>query len=176
MGTGSLTSRRWVPIAVVTAALVAVNLVARLVVRLRGTEVGPDALESAEFVVGLWSLWSLGAMGLCLAVAAFLWTRRHALGRVVADLVAVILAGSLLVSVVGPYVSGSGPLESGFSFFLLLFLFCVAVLTVGATIGSLLAIAFGLDPKSRAWQAYARGVKMPQRAAKGGSGKRPARR
>jgi hypothetical protein len=141
----------WRPVAIAIAMLVAVNFVARLIVRLAD----PDT--ETEFVVGLASL---GAMATVAAVLAFLWTKRHATARVVQDALVVVTVTSILVTLVGPFVFGKtlgdfGTFTEWLAVFLLQLLICFAVLGIGVFTGSLLAIAVGVDPTSRAWKEQA---------------------
>jgi hypothetical protein len=159
--------------AIAIAALVAVNLVARLAVRIA------DPGSNAEFIVGLASL---GAMAVLAAAFAFVWMKRHETSRVVQDSIVVVTITSVLVTLVGPFVFGRtlgdfDGFSAWFAFFLLQLFICLAVLAVGAVIGSILAIAFGLDPTTRAWRAQAgrdRAAKKAKAKAAGKSGAKPA--
>ncbi|HEV2087242.1 MAG TPA: hypothetical protein VGR21_02905 [Cryptosporangiaceae bacterium] len=151
---------RWVQVAVAAAIFVVINLVARAAVRLAGP---PD--DARDLTV---AVWSLGTMGVAAGVIGFLWTRRERLGRVAADLTVAVVTSALVVTLVGPFVSGTTPFASGFTFFLLLLAACVGVLSFGSALGVMIATALGLDPKSRAWQAYARSVKLPKGAQRPG--------
>ncbi len=153
----------WLRVAIVGAVLIAVNLAARVGVRIAG----PD--ENTEFVIGLWSL---GAMIVVLAAAVFFWARRYVTGQVLTFTAAVITVSSLVVTIAGPYVSKSSPFGEGFGTYLLQLFICVAALAVGATIGLLGAMAFGLDPTSRAWKRQAEQVKSSQRQKQGRSARR----
>ena len=144
----------WGRVAMVAAALVVVNLVSRLAVRIA------DPGEDAEFAIGLWSL---GGMVVVLAVAVFLWARRYFVPQVLGYAGVVIGASSVLVTVIGPFVSGTGPFEDGIGTFLLQLVICAAVLAVGATLGLLTAMALGLDPTSRAWKRQAERVRTSTR-------------
>jgi hypothetical protein len=145
---------RWGAVAIAAAGLIVVNLVARLLVRLAGP--GGDA----EFVIGLWSL---GAMVVGLAAATFYWARRYLVPRVLVDAGVVIGASALVVTLVGPLVSDTGPFSSGVRFYLLQLFVCVVALTVGSALGLFTAMALGLDPKSRAWKRQAERVKTAPR-------------
>jgi hypothetical protein len=153
----------WSRVGIVAAALVAVNLVARLIVRIAGP--GDDA----EFVIGLWSL---GAMVVVLAVAVFLWARRYVVPLVLSYAGVVIVASSILVTVVGPYVSGGSPFQSGFGTYLLQLAICAGILGVATTLGLFTALALGLDPTSRAWKRQAERVKTSPRQRQRGSARR----
>jgi hypothetical protein len=140
-------------------ALVLVNVAARLIVRLTGSD------SDTQFVIGLWSL---GAMVVVAAVAAFVWARRNLMARVVADGLIVVVTTSLLVTLFGPFVSGNSPFldapfGDAFADFLLQLSVCLAVLGIGAMIGVLVTMALGLDPKSRAWKAQSERIKATAR-------------
>jgi hypothetical protein len=159
---------RWGAVAIAVAALVAINLVARLVVRLSG------AGDDTELMIGLWSL---GAMVVGLAVAAFVWSRRYLVPRVIGDALVVVGASSLLVTLVGPFVSGGSPFRDGLGTYLLQLFVCLMVLGIGVTIGMLVAMALGLDPKSRAWKRQAERVKhRPRERQRPGRGQGRSRR
>ena len=151
---------RWTRVGVVVAVLVVVNFAARLVLRLAN-----GASEDVEFTT---ALTSLVGMGLVVAVAGFLTARRYLLSVTAGDLFFDILIASLVVTVIGPFVSGGTPFGSGAGQWIIQLLVCVGALVVGGAIGVLLAIAFGLDPKSRAWGAYASQVKLPAKATRPG--------
>ena len=157
--------------AIAIAALVAVNLVARLVVRVA------DPGTNAEFIVGLASL---SAMAVLAAAFAFVWMKRHETSRVVQDSIVVVTITSILVTLVGPFVFGRtlGDFD-GFSAWLAVFLLqlfiCLAVLAVGVLIGSVLAVAFGLDQTTRAWRAQAGRDRAAKKAKAKAAGKPAAK-
>ena len=165
---------RWTRVGVVVGALVVVNLAARLIIR-----IASGASERVQFTTALASLL---AMGVLLAVTGFLTARRYLPARTAGDLFYMIVISALVVTLIGPFVSGGSPFGAGGYTWLLQLLVCLGALLVGAAIGVLLAIAFGLDPKSRAWGAYAASVKLPANAVRPGkpktkpSKKTPARR
>jgi hypothetical protein len=148
----------------VVLALVVVNFGARLIVRLASGESDPAAFNTA--------LASLLAMGVVLAVGGFLSSRRYQPARTAGDLFFEILIGAVLVTIVGPFVSGGTPFGSGSYAYVMQLLVCVGALIVGGLIGVLLAIAFGVDPKTRAWGAYAASVKLPAKPARQGKSPR----
>jgi hypothetical protein len=140
----------------VTALLAGIDVAARLVARY--------ALPSGTdpFLVGALSVL---AMVLVLGVAAFLWARRRRVPAVAADLFFVIVATTLVVTVVGPFVSGTP--DFGVGSVIQQAALCAALLTVGGGGGVLTAVALGLDPTSRAWQAQAERAHLkpgPERA------------
>jgi hypothetical protein len=154
---------RWGTVAVATAVLVAVNLAARLVVRLA------DPGGDTEFAIGVWSL---GAMVVLLAVATFYWARRQLVPRVLGDAGTAVGVSALLVTLVGPLVSGNGPFTNGARFFLLQLFVCLVALGIGAALGLLTTMALGLDPKSQAWKRQARQVRTSSRQKQGRTARR----
>jgi hypothetical protein len=151
---------RWARIAAVVLVLVVVNFAARVIIRLAN-----GASDGAQFNT---ALASLVAMGVVLAVTGFFLSRRFVLARAAGDLFFMIVSAALIVTLVGPFVSGGTPFGAGSYAWTMQLLVCLAALLIGSAIGVLLAIAFGLDPKSRAWAAYAASVKMPANAARPG--------
>jgi hypothetical protein len=139
------------PDAVAIAALFGVNALARLIVRLTGSD------TDTQFMIGVWSL---GAMAVAAAGASCYWAIRHLMSRVVADGLIVVTITSLLVTLIGPLVSGRSPFSEyvfmdALSIFMLQLVICLGVLGFGIVLGVLIAMAIGLDPKSRAWKAQA---------------------
>ena len=158
---------RWTRIGVVVVALVLVNIAARVVIR-----IASGASEGVQFGTALASL--LG-MGVVLAVTGFLTARRYLPARTAGDLFFVIVISALIVTLLGPFVSGGSPFGAGAYPWIMQLLVCLGTLVIGAVIGVWLAIAFGLDPKSRAWGAYAASVKLSAKT-KPKAKKTPARR
>ncbi|MFI5956471.1 hypothetical protein [Cryptosporangium sp. NPDC051539] len=160
---------RWTRVGVVVAVLVAVNFGARIVLR-----IASGTSEDTELRTGIVSL---AGMGVVLAVAAFLTARRFLPAVTSGDLFFDIVVTSLLVTLVGPFISGGTPFVDGPGQWLLQLVVCVGVLLVGAALGGLLAVAFGVDPKSRAWGAYASQVKLPANAKRPGKARtKPVKR
>ncbi|TQS46618.1 hypothetical protein [Cryptosporangium phraense] len=160
---------RWARVGVVVAVLVAVNFGARIVLR-----IASGASEDAELRTGIVTL---AAMGVVIAVASFLTARRYLPAITSGDLFFDVVVTSLLVTLVGPFVSGGTPFVDGPGQWLIQILVCVGVLLVGAALGAFLAIALGLDPKSRAWGAYANQVKLPANAKRPGKARtKPVKR
>jgi hypothetical protein len=139
-------------VGLVVALLAGIDVVARLVVRFALPE-GTDPFQAGA--------WALLAMVLAVGVVGFRWTRERRVPPVAGDLFWVVLATTLLVTLAGPFVSGSPAFD--FGFLLSQFGLCAAMLAVGAGGGLLLAVALGLDPASRALKARAAKVKSKPR-------------
>jgi hypothetical protein len=135
-------------VAVLTGVLVGINVVARLITRF----VLPDTAD--PFLAGAWSVF---AMVVAIAVGGFLRTRERRVLVVTGDLFFVIVATTLLVTLLGPFVSGDPVFDAGL--LVRQFGLCAGLLVVGAAAGVLGAVALGLDPTSRAWQEQARRVR-----------------
>jgi hypothetical protein len=142
-------------IAVATAVLVGINVLARLLARF-ALPAGTD-----PFLPGLASVL---AMVIAVAVTGFLWTRVRRVPAVVGDLFFVTVVATLLVTLVGPFVSGHPEFDLGFT--VKQIGLCAGLLVVGDAAGVLTAVALGLDPTSRAWQRQAERVRSkPARKA-----------
>lgn len=135
---------RLVPVAVVALALLAVNVIGRLVVLLAGVKADNQLL--------LASVYSMLAMAVLAGFAGFRWARRYDTARVVGEVGLAVVAGTLLTVLVGPLVVGLSPFQGGFNAFLELFGICFGITALGAAIGVLLVLAMGQDRTSRAWR------------------------
>jgi len=138
---------RWLPIGVLAAALFAINVVARLVVRF-----AVDAGDSATDMVTLFMLAAVGLV--CLGVAT-VWGRRRPFGRWVADLSAASLAGLLLSVFVGPFISSTTPFANGAGEFFKQIWQWAAFSGGGALLGFLIVTALGLDYRSQSLKRFA---------------------
>ncbi|GGK00617.1 hypothetical protein GCM10010123_33150 [Pilimelia anulata] len=138
---------RWRTVAVIAGGLFAVNLVARLVVRLWYAD---DGLAADAVTLSM-----LAAVGLaCLGLAAW-WSRYRPVGAWAADL-ALASGGALLLAVlVGPFASGAGPFTYGAGEFFKQIWQWGGVSIVGALIGLGAVTALGLDARSRGLRRYA---------------------
>jgi hypothetical protein len=138
---------RWLPVGVLAGVLFAVNVAARLVARLGFDEDG----EAQDRV----SLGMFVAIGLILAVMAFLWGRRKPAGRWIADVGAAAAIALLLTIFVGPFVSGDTPFEGGAgNFFTQIWLYAGFAIG-GALLGFLILVALGLDYRSQGLKRFA---------------------
>jgi hypothetical protein len=138
---------RWLPVGVLAGALFAINVVARLVVRLGFA----DDAEAADRI----SLLMLVAVGLASLSAAVVWGRRHPLGRWIADLAAAALVGLLLSIFVGPYISSATPFAEGAGEFFKQVWLWAAFVGGGAALGFMIITTLGVDYRSKSLQRFA---------------------
>ncbi|WP_330438929.1 hypothetical protein OHB44_29645 [Micromonospora sp. NBC_00821] len=139
--------KRWRDIGVLAAALFAVNVVARLIIRFgfEGDDIAADRVSLAMFVV----------IGLILAVVAFRWGRRRPLAGWAADLALVVPVAMLLTVLVGPLLVGHNPFDGGAAtFFAQIWLYLLAT-GAGLLIGYLVLTALGRDYRSQQLKRYA---------------------
>jgi hypothetical protein len=141
-----------VRIGVLVGALFAINVVARVIGRL--------VLHGDHSQVEL-ALWSLVAMVVVVGIAGFHWTTKRRVPVVSGDLFFAIVFASLLSAVVGQLVSGHP--DFSLSEVVRVFALCFAGLAIGAAAGVLIAVTFGLDPTSRAWQSQSAALRKPVR-------------
>ena len=140
--------QRWLPIAVLAVGLFAINVVARLIIRL-----GFDGEETAENRV---SLGMFAVIGLVLAAVTFIRAQQKRPSHWLPEVTAAALAGMLLTILVGPFISGDTPFAGGAgNFFSQVWLYGGFAI-VGTLLGYWLATALGRDYRSRTLSAYAR--------------------
>ncbi|MFI6270272.1 hypothetical protein [Micromonospora zamorensis] len=139
--------RRWRDVGVLVAALFAVNVVARLIIRFgfEGDDTAADRVSLAMFAV----------IGLILAVVAFRWARRRPLAGWGADMALVVLVAMLLTVLFGPLLIGDNPFAGGAAtFFAQIWLYLLAA-GAGVLVGYLLLTALGRDYRSQQLKRYA---------------------
>lgn len=152
--------QRWLRIGILAAALFAVNLVGRLVIRLGSIE----DVQTQQQVTVL----TFAAIGLVMAVMAVLWARSRPAGPVVADLSAAMVAGGLLILLVGPFVSGTTPAAVGAGDSFNAAWQYVGFAAGGGLVGLLALIALGRDYTSRSLQQFADAkLTKPHRVVRG---------
>jgi len=140
--------RRWTTIALVAVGLFAINVVARLIIRL-----GFDGNDQAE---GNVSLIMFGVIGLALAVITFIRSQRHRPAEWLPDLAAAAALGMLLTILIGPFISGDTPFGGGAgNFFSQVWLYGGFAI-VGTLLGYWIATMLGRDYRSRSLAAFAR--------------------
>ena len=139
--------QRWVSIAVLAAALFAINVVARLV-----TRIGFPDNDTAENWV---SVVMFSLIGLVLAVVAFVRAQRVPAGAWLPDLAAAAVGGMLLTVLAGPFVSGDYPFSGGAgNFFSQIWLYGGFAI-VGTLLGYWTATMLGRDYRSKSLKAFA---------------------
>ncbi|MDT5033191.1 MAG: hypothetical protein QOC94_3362 [Actinoplanes sp.] len=152
--------QRWFPIAVLGLGLFAINVAARLVIRI-GFNDDDTAQNRASFVM-------FAVIGLVLAVVTFRRSQRVAPSGWLPDLTGAAVLGLLLTILVGPFISGDTPFANGAgSFFSQIWLYAGFAI-VGTLLGYWIATALGRDYRSRSLKAFA--------TAKTSRPRRPVRR
>ena len=139
--------QRWVPIALLAVGLFAINVVARLIIRL-----GFDGAETAENRV---SLGMFAVVGLTLAVITFIRAQQRRPSQWWPELAASAVLGMLLTIFVGPFVSGDEPFTGGAGDFFSQVWLYGGFAIVGTLLGYWVATALGRDYRSRSLSAYA---------------------
>jgi len=139
--------QRWFLITLLGLALFAVNVVARLVIRL-GFNSDDTAQSRASIVM-------FAVLGVMFAVTTFVRAARVPPGTWLPDLTAGALIGLLLTVLAGPFVSGDAPFSAGAgSFFSQVWLYAGFAI-VGTLLGYWIATALGRDYRSKSLKAYA---------------------
>lgn len=133
------------PIVLLVAALFAVNVAARLIVRF------VDTNDDQEILLGMGVL---AATAIVALVAAFWWARRAPAPRAAGEIAAALAAACILTVLIGPFVAGSQPFAEGGTLFVKQILLYLAFTAGGAILGLLLCMTLGQDWKSRGWKSY----------------------
>ncbi|MFI7540972.1 hypothetical protein [Actinoplanes sp. NPDC049599] len=140
--------QRWVRIVWLAAALFAINVIARLVIR-----IGFHDNDTAENRV---SIIMFAVIGIVLAIVTFVRAQRVPPSTWLPELGAAALAGMLLTILVGPFVSGDSPFAGGAgNFFSQVWLYGGFAI-VGTLLGYWIATMLGRDYRSRSLAAFAR--------------------
>jgi hypothetical protein len=138
---------RWQPVGILAGVLFAINAVIRFIV----WQVAPKS-DSKQIALGLFGL---GAIGLVMAVAAWIWARKYPMSRVTPDLAVAVVVGCALTVLVGPFAGGSAPFREGAGLFFAEIWHILAFAGGGAILGLLVLIMLGLDYRSQALKRYA---------------------
>jgi predicted membrane protein len=138
--------QRWVPVAILAVALFAINVIARLIVRF-----GFDGDEAAENRV---SIAMFAAIGLTLAIAAFLRAQQKRFTQWLPEIASAAIGGMLLSILVGPFISGEGPFADGAGDFFAQVWLYAGFAVVGTVLGYWVATALGRDYRSKSLKAY----------------------
>jgi hypothetical protein len=139
--------QRWFPIAALAVALFAINVVARLVIR-----IGFGDNDTAQDRV---SIIMFAVIGVVLAIVTFVRAQRVPPSRWLPDLAGAAVIAMLLTILVGPFISGDSPFSGGAgNFFSQVWLYAGFAI-VGTLLGYWIATAFGRDYRSRSLKAFA---------------------
>ena len=140
--------QRWVQIASLAAALFAINVIARVVIRIGFNE--DDTAQNRVSIV------MFAVIGLVLATVTFLRSQRVPPSSWLPELAAAAIGGMLLTILVGPFVSGDSPFSGGAgNFFSQVWLYGGFAI-VGTLLGYWLATALGRDYRSKSLAAFAK--------------------
>ena len=140
--------QHWVRIGLLAAALFAVNVIARVVIR-----IGFSEDEAAQNRV---SIIMFAVIGIVLAIVTFLRAQRVPPSSWLPELAAAALGGMLLTILVGPFISGDSPFEAGAgNFFSQVWLYGGFAI-VGTLHGYWVATMLGRDYRSKSLAAIAR--------------------
>jgi hypothetical protein len=134
-------------VGVLAGVLFAVNVIARLAIRLAD---GSDSPLAERASLGMFVV-----IGLILAVEAFRRGRREPVGAWGADVGLAVLVAMLLTVLVGPFVSGSAPFADGAGEFFAQIWLYLAAAGAGTLLGYLLLTALGRDHRSETLRRYA---------------------
>jgi hypothetical protein len=143
--------QRWVPVAILAAALFVINVAARLIIRF-GFDSSPATASTAENRA---SIVMFSVIGLVLAVMAFLQSQRKPPSVWVPEQGVAAISAMLLTILVGPFISGSQPFAGGGDdFFSQLWLY-LGFSILGTLLGYWIATALGRDYRSKGLKAFA---------------------
>lgn len=156
------TRKRWIPVAVFTAALVVVYVGAAFLMTRNDS-----TTDSGDAKVGYAMLGVIAAISIA---AGVWWGRRSTMQTLVSQAgLAVVLAGVLSV-VLGPLAAGTNPFGNGPGDFLVALLTFWGVTAGGVLVGLLVLMLFGADHRSRQLarteRYYSRGKPLKGGAAK----------
>lgn len=138
---------RWRRIGGLAGGLFAINVVARLVVRVAF----PDDAGRQDWA----ALITFATVGVAMAIMAVNWARRRPAGASIADLAGAAAAGGLLSILIGPLISGTSPFVEGIGGLFGQFGMFAGFAGGGVLIGILSLIMLGQDYKSRSLQRFA---------------------
>ena len=138
--------QRWFRIAVLAVALFAINVVARLAIR-----IGSDGDDGAQ---GLASIVMFAVIAVVLGSLTFVRSQREKPSQWLPGLGLGALGGMILTVLAGPFVSGRGPFANGAGdFFAQIWLYAACAI-VGSLVAYWIAVMLGLDYRSKALKAY----------------------
>ena len=139
--------QRWFPAAALAVGLFAINVVARLIIRLgfHGDDSAGDRATIVMFAV----------IGLTFGVWTYIACQRKRPSEwLLPDLVLGGVGGLLLTVLVGPFVSGNEPFQAGAGDFFAQVWLYAGFAIVGTLLGYWLAVALDRDYRSRSLRAF----------------------
>lgn len=139
--------QRRLAVVALVAVLFAVNVVARLVVRLAFDD-GTTAQNRSSSVM-------FAIIGVLLAAATYLRSRQVPPSTWLPEIGGAAFAGLLLTILVGPFISGDVPFDGGAGDFFSQVWIYSAVALVGMLLGYWIATALGVDHRSKVLKAVA---------------------
>jgi hypothetical protein len=155
-----MSQQRWFRITVLAVALFAVNVVARLVIRISSDD--PDTTTQ-----GLASIVMFAVIAVILGVLTFIRSQREKPGVWLPYVGFGALGGMALTVLVGPFISGNGPFANGAGdFFAQIWLYSGCAIA-GTVVGYWTAVMLGRDYRSKALKAYTEARKVRPRRVVG---------
>ena len=149
----------WKPIGLLAAVLFLINVVVRLVVRIGWS--GNATAESRA------SLTMFVLIAVVLGVLAFQRSRRRPVAEWLPEMAASTGIAMLFTVLVGPFISGDAPFDTGAGDFFLQIWLYLGCAGSGILIGYLLATTLGLDYRSQGLKRYAQEkLTKPRRAVR----------
>jgi hypothetical protein len=140
--------QRWVQIVLLAAGLFAINVIARLVIR-----IGFDDNDTAQNTV---SIVMFAVIGIVLAVVTYVRAQRVPPSGWLPELAAAAIGGMLLTILIGPFISGDSPFSGGAgNFFSQVWLYGGFAI-VGTLLGYWVATMLGRDYRSKSLAAFAK--------------------
>lgn len=140
--------QRWRVAGALAGVLFVVNVVARLIIRVGFDDADTTAADRV-------SLGMFVVIGVGLAAVTFVWSRSRPAAEWGADIAAAVGAALALTVLVGPLLVGKNPFGDGAGTFFAQIWLYAAVAGIGVLLGYLLAVALGLDHRSRVLKRYA---------------------
>jgi hypothetical protein len=151
--------QRWFRITVLAVALFAVNVIARLVIRLSS--------EDDSSGQGIASIVMFATIAVILAVLTFLRAQQQTPSDWLPDIGFGAVGGMTLTVLLGPLVSGHGPFANGAGdFFAQIWLYAACAIA-GTLIGYWTAVMLGRDYRSKALKAFTEARKVRPRRVVG---------
>jgi MFS family permease len=151
--------RKWREVGVLAGVLFVLNAVSRLIAWIFAGD-----NDKSQTRIGL--IYAV-AVALVMVYAGYRWARLKLMPRVVGELSAAVLLGLIFSLILGPFAGGSAPFVSSGDLLWSEAWHYLLLAGIGATLGVLIAIMLGRDPRSQAYKRYAEANKgKPRRVAR----------